>query len=120
MNTTFFFEQHKVRFGEFLKKDNTAPQDVERIALFYLMAGNDDLYAKASHIYDFEEHGIRNCLANGRIDFSSGARSLIRLGFNLYNGYEDDKTTPLYLLCNLDCHNQHLALNAMAIRFKIS
>jgi len=57
---------------------------VERIALFYRVAGNGDLYGKRSFIYDSKEHSIKSdCLRDETVDFSSGMKSLIRLGFNL-------------------------------------
>lgn len=115
----FLSQEHELRFAEMLVKDKTRDRDRERYALFYLMAGNGDLYQKRSQIYDFNRHQIRLCLFSNEVDFSSGCESLIRLGFNLYNRYRDECTTPLELLSNLDENNQLLALNAMAVRFSI-
>ncbi len=69
------------------------------------------------YIYDFCEHSIRFCLEDSTVDFSSSMCSLIRLGFNLYNSWSDNYTTPMYLLGSLDSHNLLLAENAMRLRF---
>lgn len=114
----FLTQLHKQRFQELLSEDNTYLGDVERIALFYIVAGNGDLYGKRSFIYDSKEHSIkRNCLRDETVDFSSGMKSLIRLGFNLYNDYTDDYISPVRLFYNLDQRNGRLALNAIDIRF---
>ena len=113
----FLLPLHKIQFQKLLTEDNTFPEDTERIALFYIISGNSDLYRKRSYIYDFKNHGIKECLQNADVDFSSGMRSLIRLGYNLYNGYTDNSTSPAALFYNLDDNNQKLALNAISIRF---
>ena len=60
------------------------------------------------------------CLDNTEVDFSSGMKSLIRLGFNLYNGWSDRYTTPMSLLGSLDNHNLQLVGNAIMTRFNSS
>lgn len=84
---TFSIPLHKRQFQNLLAEDDTFPGDTERIALFYIISGNSDLYRKRSYIYDFKKHSIKKCLQNEEVDFSSSMKSLIRLGFNLYNGY---------------------------------
>ncbi len=111
---------HKERFINMTSEDDMSLHDLERASLFYIIAGNDDLYTKRKFIYDCTEHAIRHCLEDSNVDFSSSMRSLIRLGFNLYNGWSDTYTTPLYLLSRLDKHNLLLAENAMMIRFNSS
>ena len=101
-------------------EDNMSPSDSERASLFYIITGNDDLYRKRRFIYDPSEHCIRDCLDDANVDFSSGMRSLIRLGFNLYNGWSDRYTTPMSLLGSLDSRNLVLAGNAIMIRFNRS
>ena len=114
---TFSMPLHKIQFEKLLEEDNTYPRDTERNALFYIISGNSDLYKKRTFIYDFKNHGIKNCLQNEDVDFSSSMKSLIRLGFNLYNGYTDNSTSPSSLFYSLDEDNQRLALNAILIRF---
>ena len=108
---------HRERFILMVKEDGMYPGDSERASLFYLIAGNGDLYRKRKFIYDTTGHCIRTCLSNPDVDFSSGMKSLVRLGFNLYNGWSDKYTTPLSLLSSLDDSNLQLAGNAIMIRF---
>ena len=107
---------HQERFLLMTAEDGMNPRDSERASLFYLIAGNDGLYRKRRFIYNPVGHCIRACLDNPDVDFSSGAKSLIRLGFNLYNGWSDRYTTPLSLLSSLDNSNLQLAGNAIMIR----
>lgn len=51
------------RYKELLQLSKTHPKDVERLALFHILAHNDDLYTKAAKIYNFTEGSIKtNCL----------------------------------------------------------
>lgn len=103
------------RLNQLLERDNTHKEDVERKALFYILAGNDDLYNKIDYIYDFEEHGITpKCLESEEVDFCSSSRKLIKLAFNLYNSFPADVIDTFYLL---DEKNFNLALNALKLRF---
>jgi|GEM_PF-400015 len=108
---------HRERFLLMVAEDDMSLYDSERACLFYLIAGNNELYRKRRFIYDPTDHRIRACLGNPDVDFSSGMRSLVRLGFNLYNGWSDRYTTPLSLLGSLDTANLLLAGNAIMIRF---
>ena len=101
-----------------IKKANIHKDDIERKTLFYIISGNNDLSIKQDFIYDFNENFINLDTLNSKdIDFCSSSKSLIRLGFNLYNGYSDDYTNPLCLLQNLDSKNYILANNAINMRF---
>lgn len=111
---------HKERFITMMIEDDMFPGDVERASLFYIISGNEDLYRKRRYIYDSRKHCIRTCFDNTEVDFSSGMKSLIRLGFNLYNGWTDRYTTPLSLLGSLDNRNLQLAENAIMTRFNSS
>ncbi len=117
MGKHFISSAHKERFISMMIEDNMSPSDSERASLFYIITGNDDLYLKRRFIYDPYEHSICDCLDDTNVDFSSGMRSLIRLGFNLYNGWSDGYTTPISLLGCLDSRNLLLAGNAIMIRF---
>ncbi|MGV8147045.1 MAG: DUF6075 family protein [Alkaliphilus sp.] len=114
----FLNDIHMNRYEEMIQEDNTYPKDIERQALFYILSGNSDLYTKKNHIYDFEDHSIKlDCLNNETVDFSSSSKALIRLGFNLYNGYTDNHTSPCNLFYSLDEDNYNLAINGTDIRF---
>lgn len=117
MSQYFISHLHRERFINMTVEDHMSIDDLERASLFCILSGNDDLYVKRKFIYDCNEHSIHPCLEDSDVDFSSGMRSLIRLRFNLYNGWSDVYTTPLYLLGSLDRRNLLLAENAMMIRF---
>lgn len=120
MEDHFISRVHGERFLSMAAEDGMYPGDSERASLFYLIAGNDDLYRKRRFIYDSAEHCIRACLNNPNVDFSSGTTAMVRLGFNLYNGWADKYTTPLSILGSLDSRNLQLAGNAIMIRFNRS
>jgi hypothetical protein len=114
----FLSKEHENRFVSLLHKDKTHPSDVERLALFYIIAGNDDLCRKVKYIYNFVEHHIEpDCLYDSGLDFCSSSRSLVKLAYNLYNGYQDNDLSPADLLSGLDFENFYLASENMAIRF---
>ncbi len=119
MDQYFLNDLHRERFQTLAKKDSMKNDDIERISLFYLIAGNDNLYCERDKVYNWRSHGIRLCLDEDTHCFSSGMASMIRLGFNLYNGYWDEYTNPKALLSNLDRTNQLLAHKAISIRFGI-
>jgi hypothetical protein len=113
----FLNAEHENRLMELIQRDGTHPKDKERISLFYILSGNADLFAKSDSIYDFLNHQIEpDCLQDGRVDFCSCSRALIRLSYNLYNSYQDDMTTPLDILSGLDDDNYLLALESLDIR----
>lgn len=114
MDRENFLYQFEDRLNQLLKRDNTHKEDIERKALFYIIAGNDDLYSKVNYIYDFQDHSINTeCLESEEVDFCSSSRKLIKLAFNLYNGYPADVLDTFYIL---DEGNFNLALNALKIR----
>ena len=113
----FLNNEHKERFQELTQKAKVFEGDMERKALFFILAGNDDLYKKVNHIYNFKENGIDpDCLESGKVYFSSSARKLVKLAYNLYNSYpsEDTVIDTFYLL---DEENFKLAINAIKLRF---
>lgn len=113
----FTSKEHERRFLNLMISDNTYHDDTERQALWYIVSGNRDLYAKRHHLYDFNSHGIKPCLDSGAVDLCSSSRALVRLAFNLYNRYSGEDMAPCDLFCNLDSGNMKLALNAIRLRF---
>ncbi len=110
--------EHQLRFMHLVAEDGMHPKDVERQVLFYILSGNHDLYQKHHYIYDFSEHMISpECLTVSEVDFSTSSKALIRLGFNLYNGYTDTGISPLDIYYSLDEANYILAQESMNIRF---
>ncbi|TYQ15354.1 UNVERIFIED_CONTAM: hypothetical protein Cloal_1797 [Acetivibrio alkalicellulosi] len=114
----FLNNTHKNNYFKLLQKINLHPGDTERKALFYIISGNSDLFKKRCFIYDFFNNCIKPDLMNENVDFCSSSKSLIRLGFNLYNGYTDPYTSPLNILGSLNHSNLLLASNAINIRFE--
>lgn len=113
--------EHESNLIRLMLKDKSNPKDMERLAMFYILAGNSDLYSKVNQIYDFDEHLIKlECLADRSVDLCSSARALVKLGFNLYNSYEDKNFTPMDILSNLDSDNYSLAMESINVRFGYS
>ncbi len=110
-------ERHAERWAGLVEADQTNAGDSERMCLFYLLSGADGLYQNRHAIYDFQNHSIRLEVLNGEKRLSSGHQALIRLGFNLYNGYCGKGTSPLELFWHLDCRNREVAYQAIRIRF---
>ena len=121
MNYTFIDNFHKNRYLELIRIARVPGYDLERQSLFYIISGNKDLYSKKNVIYDFYENAIlSDCIISGEVDFCSSSKALIRLAYNLYNGYTDNYTNPLGLLCWLDTENFFLAYQAILIRLQNS
>jgi len=114
----FLNTEHENKLMELIQRDGTHPKDKERISLFYILSGNDDLYAKSKSIYNFSRHQIiPECLNGGSVDLCSSSRALIRLGYNLYNSYQDSDTSPIIILSGLDEDNYFLATESLEVRF---
>ena len=110
--------EHEGNLLKLLVKDRSRPRDKERLALFYILAGNADLYLKADYIYDFKEHLIKlECLNDDSVDLCSSSRALVKLAYNLYNGYEESDFSPMDIFSNLDTENYHLAMESLNVRF---
>lgn len=115
---TFLNKLHEQRFDFLTQEDVTSPYDNERQALFYILSGNSDLFSKRNYIYDFDERCISiDCLDSDKVDFSTSAKALVRLGFNLYNRYSDDRTNPMDIFYSLDSSNYNIAMFATDLRF---
>lgn len=105
------------RIQGLLVKSNSTTSDLERLSMFYIFSGNDDLYNKVNFLYNFDENVIiADCLENCHQDFSGSSKSLIRLAFNLFNGYPGDINE---IFQSLDSQNANLAINAIKLRYGI-
>lgn len=114
-NIKFFNETHKARFHQLLAKDNTDCRDIERYSLFYILAGNSDIWNKGiENIYDFKEHGIRPGKIR-RIDLCSSSKAILDLAIDLYNG--SGKKSPSEIFYFLDDNNKKLMFNALEMRY---
>lgn len=114
----FLNDSHKSNFQKLLFLSTLNTYDSERKSLLYLISGNNDIFVKKKHIYDFSNnHAIFKGFNQCNVDFCSSSKALIRLALNLFNGYTDKYTDPLNLLAYLDNNNCTLAINAIKIRF---
>ncbi len=119
MNDIFIDNSHRTRYQNMLKLAGVHEYDIERKSLFYILSGNKDLYQTKNVIYDFHKNVIMfEWLECGKVDLCSSSKALIRLGFNLYNGYYDNITNPLSLLCEMDSENLFIAYQAILLRFQ--
>jgi len=117
----FLNEDHAYNFQNMILQDKTHFGDKERLALFYIIGGNEDLFTKRKYIYDFKNHEINpDVLTSGAVDLCSSSRSLVRLSYNLFNGYEDEYTTPRDLFSNLDQKNYRIAKGGIDMRFNVN
>jgi hypothetical protein len=119
LDNIFTHSFHRSRYNKLASVSGLRDCDWERMALFYIISGNEDLYVKKKAIYDFYDNSIMpECLTTDKVDFCSSSKALIRLGFNLYNGYIDANTNPLLLLCGLDSKNLFIAYQAILLRLQ--
>lgn len=115
LGVKFLNEKHKRNFDTLCIMDSTYASDYERKALFYIIAGNDELYNIAEKLYDIESHSIRIRNINKAI-LSSSAKKLLLIGLNLYNNYKNSNSILDTFACQ-DENNFFLALQAIKIRF---
>ncbi len=113
--------EHEARYKILIKKSGMIHEDRERQSLFYLVAGNSDLYKQVDKIYDFKEQQLK-CMTDGQVDFSniytsSSSKSLLLLAIQLYNNGTD--ITVIETFKYLDADTAQIALNAIKIRYKI-
>lgn len=88
MNNLNFSYDFRERLVSLVDRDKMYKEDLERKALFYILSGNLNLYQKVDYIYDFENRVITpKCLESTEVDFCDSSRKLIKLAFNLFNGF---------------------------------
>lgn len=123
----FLNEAHRDRFTDYCNKGNVHPEDRERKALFYILAGCPDLVSKGiNRMYDFKENIVKFSPVPEeqekdfqQFSFCSSSYALIRLALNLYNStYESLSVADTFY--NLDNNHKILAINAMLIRFNVN
>lgn len=107
-------KEHTERFFKLIGKDNTVSTDRDRIALFFIISGINDLYTKVNNLYDFKNHWIKDdCFE--KVDFSNSIKKMLQLAFNLYNN--STAPAPLDLFSTLDNDNYRIAMKAINIKF---
>lgn len=119
METIIFLdEQHKERFSTLLVEADVNVSDTERAALFYIVAGSNELFNNRHSIYDFHKNMLKDRKLISKL--SSSAKQLVKLGINLYNSYAQKSINVCDMFSILDSKNRTLALNAICVRFKMT
>lgn len=119
---SFLGEVHENTFYDLLEKANVK-NDIERESLFFIIAGNNELYKNVNKIYNFKENNINiNINEDGEIyipdlPVSSSARKLAYLAIQLYNSC--NKQSVMDTFAGLDENNFRLAINAIKLRFRM-
>lgn len=120
MFNNFLNDIHDRRYHHFISKDGCHFADLERGALFYVFAGNDGLTDQIEKLYDFKKRCILPDVKEvDELPLSSGEKALVRLAYNLFNGYTDMRCDLDSIMFSLDCNNRKLAIQAIEQRFEI-
>lgn len=71
----FLSDEHKKRFWAVKNEDKDyTPSDTERTALFFIIAGSEELFLHRHEIYNFKERGINIIVNyNGSIELPAAA-----------------------------------------------
>jgi hypothetical protein len=110
----FLFPDHEGYFRTLLQWDGTNESDLERKAMFYIFSGNEEIMKCIELFYDFEERVMKTEITDNIGYLLSGERSLVLLGFNLFNNFPCG--TVMDLFRSFDERNCELALNGIRIR----
>lgn len=122
----FYNDEHKKYYEEFIKKDSTRNGDVERQAIFYLLALSSTTAANINSLYDFKDHSINfDGLSSGFQ--TSTSLALCKLAFNLYNGFDGcmgdgekiKYMTPLDIFCYFDADMIDYIFYAIRLRLNL-
>ncbi|WP_113674317.1 DUF6075 family protein [Vallitalea guaymasensis] len=105
---------HMRRFIQLVERDGTELLDTKRKSLFYIVAGNDDLYNKLYQIYDFDKRVMRKECVNSNQLYDETSIKLLTLAYVLIKENDD---SLINLFHGLDDFNFELALSAIKIRY---
>ena len=118
---TYLNKEHEERYKILIEKSRLNYEDREREALFYLLAGNSDLYKQVDKIYNFKKQQL-NCMKDEQVDLtniytSSSSRALILSGIELFNSGAGISVTDVFKY--LDKQNSILVLESIRIRYNL-
>lgn len=105
-----------IRYQQLLELSGATRGDLERKALFHIIARNEELYSNVNSLYDFEENVIKTDCLDGEVYLSSSSRKLVKLAYHLYNGYD---ASVLEVFSGLGDDDARLGIEAIKIRFDI-
>lgn len=106
------FNEITEKVDQLMIKDKTRSTDIERESLFFIIAGSEELWNLQNQIYDFEDHSIKPEVLESGI--CSSSKTLIKIGFNLYNNYPTDSVLDSFE--GLDQYNFELVMHAIRLR----
>lgn len=108
------------RRDELMKRAGANDKDIERKALFHILA-SDDLYPLIDDIYDFDNYGgiKSNILGYTEAEIDSTQEVMIRIAFHLYNGYSKGMSCLKAELSKLDGKNLEIVKEAIKIRYGV-
>lgn len=118
----YISSKQEERFKELLLRAKLKYKDKESESLFYVLAGNDNLYKQVNKIYDFKKQQL-NCMnEEGEVSLddifvSSSTSALLKLAIELYNQSTNISVNNVFR--SLDDNNTRLAINAIKIRYSI-
>lgn len=119
----FINNKHEKRFEKLIERANIGSSDIERYSLFYLIAGNEDLYNQVDKIYNFNKRQLqdRNEDEEGNLYFPclmlcSSSKRILNLAIQLYNDTNNQKVSDTF--SGLDMNNFLLCINAITYRFQ--
>lgn len=109
-------ENHEKKYYQLLASAGVE-NDIEREALFYIIAGNDELYSHVNSIYDFKCRQLKITTKLGKLNvMCDSAKAMLKLAIQLYNN-TTNKQSVFDTFIFLDSTNKLLALNAICLRF---
>ena len=117
----FINKEHEEKYKNLKKKCKCNHSELN--SLMYIISGDEQLYSKASKIYNFRENKL-NLSFNDKgepklssLYLSSSAKALLNLGIQMYNRGSSQNVFDTF--CFLDEDNSRLAINCIKMRFNI-
>ena len=111
---------HKHNYYVYLQADRVSENDLERKALFYLLALTEETRKNIHQLYDFENHYI-NFEGMQQSWQTSGSKIICKLAFNLYNNYRGEGDDSCYYITPTDLfYNDELRpymIEALKLRY---
>jgi hypothetical protein len=113
---TFLSEKHEEQYNTLLNA-TCYPHDKERQAMFYIIAGNNELFSYINKIYDFTNEELIISANLGKLKaICSSSKSLLKLAIQFYNSV-NNKQSVYDTFKYLDNENKRLACEGIKIRF---
>lgn len=122
----FLNSEHEQRYNECINKDRTNEQDHERIAMFYILSSDKDIYKRINQLYIFSENAINiDGFFKIRNELSSSSAKMVYLAYQLYNNFkyrdfDERDLTILDMFAGLDKDNFEVCCYALKLRFNIN